>query len=244
MAQTGSTGLFRVGALLVKPSIVLPLTGSGAPTNAVTGAGVAGPGSFYIRTSNGAVYVNTNTKASPTWTQLGSVAALTSAHIFVGNGSNVGTDVAVSGDVTISNAGVVAIGAGKVTNAMVVPAALDGTVAKVVADVNVIGGIPVLHRIACAALTGDVTVVLTHKTRVVDVWAVSTGAGGSGDTITVKNVATAITDVMDLNIADKLIARALSIDDAQHEIAAGANLVISGASAVNAIVYVLGVRVT
>lgn len=34
---------------------------------------------------------------------------LTSAHILVGNGSNVATDVAVTGDVTITNAGVTAI---------------------------------------------------------------------------------------------------------------------------------------
>lgn len=43
-------------------------------------------------------------------------STLTSAHIFVGNGSNVATDVAVTGDVTISNAGVTAIGTNKVAN--------------------------------------------------------------------------------------------------------------------------------
>ena len=41
---------------------------------------------------------------SPTW------AGLTSAQIIVGNGSNIPTAVAMSGDVTISNAGVTAIG--------------------------------------------------------------------------------------------------------------------------------------
>ena len=44
--------------------------------------------------------------------------ALTSAHLLVGNVSNVATDVAVTGDVTITNAGVTAIGAGKVTASM------------------------------------------------------------------------------------------------------------------------------
>ena len=34
---------------------------------------------------------------------------LTSAHLLVGNGSNVATDTAITGDVTISNAGVTAI---------------------------------------------------------------------------------------------------------------------------------------
>lgn len=49
---------------------VWDLAGSGAPTSGTSGTGVnlAGPGSTYTRTSNGVIYVNTNTKASPTWT--------------------------------------------------------------------------------------------------------------------------------------------------------------------------------
>lgn len=46
------------------------------------------------------------------------LAALDSANILVGNGSNVATKVAVTGDVTISNAGVTAIGSAKVTPSM------------------------------------------------------------------------------------------------------------------------------
>jgi hypothetical protein len=45
-------------------------------------------------------------------------STLTNGYIFVGNASNVATAVAMTGDVTISNAGVTAIGSGKVTNAM------------------------------------------------------------------------------------------------------------------------------
>lgn len=44
-------------------------------------------------------------------------STLTDAHILVGNASNVATDVAVSGDVTISNTGAVTIGNDKVTYA-------------------------------------------------------------------------------------------------------------------------------
>lgn len=44
------------------------------------------------------------------------LAALSSANILVGNVSNVASSVSMSGDVTISNAGVTAIGANKVTN--------------------------------------------------------------------------------------------------------------------------------
>jgi hypothetical protein len=45
------------------------------------------------------------------------LAALTGGNIVVGNGSNVATSVAMSGDVTITNAGVTAIGSGVVVNA-------------------------------------------------------------------------------------------------------------------------------
>lgn len=46
------------------------------------------------------------------------LATLTSGNILVGNGSNVATSVAMSGDVTISNTGATAIGNNKVTNSM------------------------------------------------------------------------------------------------------------------------------
>jgi hypothetical protein len=103
----GTVKRIKASYFTATSDVVVGYSGSGAPTDGTSGtlAGIAGPGSLYHRTSNGAVYANTNTKASPTWTQLGSVAALTSAHIFVGNGSNAGTDVAVSGDLTLANTG-------------------------------------------------------------------------------------------------------------------------------------------
>lgn len=108
----------KVGGLLL-PGNVVVMTGSGAPVDGTTGAGYAGKGSFYIRYGTGAVFVNTNTKASPTWTQLGSVAALADGNIFVGNAGGAAAAVVPSGDVTITNAGVTAIGADKVLSAMV-----------------------------------------------------------------------------------------------------------------------------
>lgn len=44
-------------------------------------------------------------------------SSLTSAYVFVGNGSNIATGVAISGDITLSNAGVVAIATGVIVNA-------------------------------------------------------------------------------------------------------------------------------
>jgi hypothetical protein len=43
------------------------MTGAGVPTDAVTGANYAGPGSMYVDITNKDLYINANTKASPTW---------------------------------------------------------------------------------------------------------------------------------------------------------------------------------
>lgn len=121
--------------------------------------------------------------------------------------------------------------------------AQTGANVATVANVNTTGGIPVLYRITATALTGDVDVTVAEKIRVLDVWCVATAAGGASDTITVKNGSTAITDAMDLNVADKVLVRAGTIDDAQHEIAAAGTLKVTGASAATCEVYVLAIRV-
>lgn len=128
-------------------------------------------------------------------------------------------------------------------------AGLYGTQVRFVADANVIGGIPVIHRVAVAdGATGDVDVTLTHKTMVTDIWLMKTaGAGGASDTITVKNGSTAITNAMDINVADKVMVRAGTIDDAQGTISAGGTLRVTrtkaSANNVACVVFVLGVRV-
>ena len=115
------------------------------------------------------------------------------------------------------------------------------------ANGNVIGDIPVLHRVVIAAgALGDTNVVLTHKTRVIDAWLVLTGAGVATTTLTVKNTGDAITDAMAASGSDQALVRAAVINDAFHEIAAGGTLRVTsltGATQPDAIVYVLGVRV-
>ncbi len=75
------------------------VTNAGAPTSGTSGtfAGQAGKGAILLDYTNGAIYQNTNTLASPTWT----VTSLSS----------------VTGDVTFA-AGVSAIGANKVLSSM------------------------------------------------------------------------------------------------------------------------------
>jgi hypothetical protein len=116
------------------------------PTSAIAGSALSGTnsGDVTLGTANGlslagqdlslqaASTTLTGALTSTDWNtfngKLGT--SLTSANIFVGNGSNVATGVAVTGDVTISNAGVTAIGATKVTAAMLNSgAATNGQVA-------------------------------------------------------------------------------------------------------------------
>jgi len=134
-----------------------------------------------------------------------------------------------------------------VTQAKIAEASLDGTVAKVVAASNVIGGIPVLHRISAAAGdNADHDVILTHKEQVIDAWIVLAGAGVASAVITVKNAINAITDTMAASGADATLVRAATIDDANHEIVAGGTLRVTtsgGTTAPAFICYVLAVRV-
>jgi hypothetical protein len=126
-------------------------------------------------------------------------------------------------------------------------ASLNGTQVATVANANVIGGIPVVHRIDIAAgALGDTDVVLTHKTRVIDAWLVLRGAGVATTTLQVKNGANAITDAMAASGSDQAVVRAASLNDANWEIAAGGTLRVTsatGATQPDATVYVLGLRV-
>ena len=136
-----------------------------------------------------------------------------------------------------------------VTQAKIATASLDGTVAKVVANANVIGGIPVIHRIAVAAgANGNVDVVLTHKTQIVNAWVVMTGAGTAGATLVCLNAGNAFTDTLAVDAAaDAALVPFTKILDSQYEVAAGATVRVTKASTGGdfggAIVYLMGIRV-
>lgn len=52
---------------------VFVLVNAGAPSDGTSGTavGIAGPGCLLVDTTNAFLYINTNTKASPTWTKVG-----------------------------------------------------------------------------------------------------------------------------------------------------------------------------
>jgi hypothetical protein len=92
--------------------------------------------------------------------------ALTDAHIFVGNAANVATDVAVTGDITISNTGVTAIGTGVIVNADInAAAAIAFSKLATLASTNILvgsaGGVA-----TSVTVTGDVTIGNTGVTAI------------------------------------------------------------------------------
>jgi len=136
-----------------------------------------------------------------------------------------------------------------VTEAKLALASLTGLIAALVVDANVIGGLMVVHRIALASgADADVDVALTHKTRIIDAVFTLKGAGTTGSIITVKNVTTAMSDVIDVAAGgNNGVFRPSTMDDAQIEIAAAANLRVSYASTSadfpGAEGYIIGMRV-
>lgn len=115
---------------------------------------------------------------------------------------------------------------GSVTQVKAAANAFDGTIAKNVASGDVVAGMKLVYVIAVpAGATANIDTVLTHKVRVIDAHLVKrSAAGGGAGTIQLFNGATAITDAMSINVADRTVVAAGTIDDAAWEIAAGGTL--------------------
>lgn len=89
--------------------------------------------------TNGQTLVYNSTSSS--WEPgSGTTAALTDAHILVGNGSNIATDVAVSGDLTLANTGAFAIASGAVTLAKLATGITPSHVIKYGGKLTTVGG--------------------------------------------------------------------------------------------------------
>jgi hypothetical protein len=165
----------------------------------------------------------------------GTIYDVDSAGVWVLSGLDADTSAALASEITARQAGDLAqhVTSSQVSN---------------LADNAVVGGVEVTTIVAVPdGATGDVDVVLTNKTEITSIEVIKTaGAGGASDTITVKNGATAITNAMDLNVADKVIVRPSTIDDAATVIAAAGTLRVTrtkvSAANVACRVIVRGVR--
>lgn len=90
--------------------------------------------------------------------------ALASAHILVGNSSGLAADVAMSGDITITNAGVTAIGAGKVLLAMLGTGITPSHVVKFAGNFTTTAGSATVAQTLSGVASTDI-VTATIKTQ-------------------------------------------------------------------------------
>lgn len=179
------------------------------------------------------------------------------ANEVVGDGATATIEVIKAGYAGgILGAGVIGttqLAAGGVTEAKLQPGAagagITGLATKFVADANVIGGIPVIHRIAIADASGNTDVVFTHKTKILKAWFKNLGiaAHNTDDTLrltsgTGTNYITAVTPKT--NVVNAVINFATLIET-YDTIAASGTLRVTAVKDTNAAaeVYILGIRV-
>lgn len=113
-------------------------------------------------------------------------------------------------------------------------AGLDSTLLKNVksGDLVTSAGFKNVYLVSFAdGATESKTIVLpaiAGKVKVVDVTVIKTaGAGGVSDTLQVFNGVTAVTDAIDMNVADKTVKRAATIDDASYTFSDGGTITVT-----------------
>lgn len=163
---TVSSGANYAGATSGSTKLQASDTASGTITlPAVTGTVITSGDTGTVTSTmiaDGAI-VNADINASAA-IALSKLATSTAGNIIVYNSSGVPTAVAKSGDVTISDTGVTAIGAGKVTSSMI----LDGTIVN--ADISATAAIELgkIADISTSAQTASYTLVLADKNKIVE----------------------------------------------------------------------------
>lgn len=124
-------------AALTSGNILVGSAGNVATSVAMTGdIAITNTGVTSIQ-AGAIVNADINAAAAIAFSKL---AALPSAQILVGSAGNVATAVAVTGDVTISNAGVTTIGAGAIDLAMLSAGITPAAVIKFFGQVTTVGG--------------------------------------------------------------------------------------------------------
>ena len=145
--------------------------------------------------------------------------ALTSAYIFVGNGSAVATGVAVSGDISIDNTGLTAIGSNKVTYAKFQQIAASSLVGNATAGLANATGITLGAALTFSgsalqtvALSGDVTSSANSFATTIGNNAVTNAKAAQMAALTVKgNNTTGTANAADLTV-DQFVAMAAQVE--------------------------------
>lgn len=172
LAQVNTTGIFQYfknqGSYVVDGATVLSATPTGVWVE------------YFLATGQTYIAINDSTNNI-----IGAAIAdipLTNGHIFVGNASGVATDVAMSGNVTISNSGATTIGAAQVTKSMLASGINPGAILAAAGTAAYAGGSATATFTITGMLDGDfLTVQIVASTNAVNVQKVS----HSGTTATV-----------------------------------------------------------
>jgi hypothetical protein len=151
------------------------------------------------------------------------LAALDSANILVGNGSNVATKVAVSGDATLSNAGAVTLAAASITGKTQLADPLASGDEFLVHDTSA----SALRRVAWSALQPAGSVIKTEYAQLVGVQSYT-----SGQTLAVGATPTITSGV------EILAINSLSAASASNYLVITANALISASSG-NSVILML-----
>jgi len=162
--------------------------------------------------------------------------SLNSGEILVGNAADAATAVTPSGDVTVSNTGVLTIA----------DSVLDGSNVANTSPDNVIGAIPVLYRITVEDASANNDITSTHKFLVTDFWFVGGATPGvAEDTVQLLNGTNAISEAVAKTTDANCLVRATQLDQSTGMIAAGGTIRITSVKNTNVAgtAYVMGIRV-
>ena len=138
-ADINAAAAIAFSKLAALPSAQILVGSAGNVATAVAMSGDVTISNAGVTAIAAGVIVNADISASAA-IDFSKLAALTSGNILVGSAGNVATSVAMSGDITISNAGVTAIGAGKVLLAMLGTGIAPAAVIKFANQVTTVGG--------------------------------------------------------------------------------------------------------
>lgn len=138
-ADINSAAAIDFSKLAALPSTQLLVGSAGNVATAVTVTGDVTISNTGVTAIAAGVIVNADISASAA-IAFSKLAALPSAQLLVGSAGNVATAVAVTGDVTISNAGVTTIGAGAIDLAMLSAGIAPAGVIKFMGQLTSVGG--------------------------------------------------------------------------------------------------------
>lgn len=204
--------------------------GNGAPTDAVDGKGSADVGAQFVDRTNGAIYKNTGTLASPTWNQVGKIG---SAELDAGVLSADATGRALVATDFFNAATVDAkFATGSIGEDILTAAELTARVVAVLADDATTPGIVLVHEVAgTGGADGEVDLTLDYKEEVIDFQVTLKGAGTIGAAVVLDDGTDPIVSSIDISSGgDKDIFRAAEIDDAKSVVDAAGTLGVTWSS--------------